>query len=298
MKKTRNSDFSLNQINPKLFMFGLIAVMTLIIFYSCSTGDESINKSGKAETKTKSEKNKTIGNAEIGLDNSVQENLNSYSEQIFVGVESLEIALNKNIDVDFNAQAMQMLETAEDEYDLKIVFEMAGIANSQEVINILKSIVAKQQAFITQNSSFYSLTPEKQAELLNASIEFARITYNSPVLFPPLEQVSGSSCARTFNNSRGDCIEDFAVCAAGAIYAAGGGIWPGLVVAAGCMAMKYFCDKRAKRDYKECVIMPMGTVPPPTGELTIHCTAFAIEEDSCWTTDSNGKYVGRYTGPK
>jgi hypothetical protein len=154
---------------------------------------------------------------------------------------------------------MQMLETAENEYDLKIAFEMAGISNRQEVIDILKNIVAKQQAFIAQNPDFYSLTPGKQAELLNSSIELARITYNSPVLFPPSELVSGNPCARAFNNWRGDCIEDFGVCAAGAIYAAAGGIWPGLAGAAICMAMKYFCDERAERDYKQCIITPIGT---------------------------------------
>nr|WP_315239096.1 hypothetical protein [uncultured Flavobacterium sp.] len=274
-------------------MFGLIAFIILIFFYSCSTEDESINKSGKTESITKSEKNKSIVSTEAGLNISMQENLNLFSEQIFVSVESLEIALNKNTDVDFNDQAMQMLETAGDEYDLKIVFEMAGIANSQEVINILKGIVAKQQAFITQNSSFYSLTPEKQAELLNASIEFAKITYNSNVLFPPFEVVGANPCARSFNNSRGDCIEDFAVCSAGAIYAAAGGLWPGLAVAAGCMAMKLLCDHRVKRDYKEC-LQSKEDVPPTTGELTVHCDKYA---DSCWTTDSNGKYVGRYYGP-
>lgn len=295
MKKTRNFiyDFSLNQINPKLFMFGLIAVMTLIIFYSCSTGDESINKSGKTETITASEKTKKIGNTETVLPISVQENINSFSEQIFVSVESLDIALNKNSYVGFNAQTMQMLGTAEDEYDLKIVFEMAGIANSQEVIDILKNNVAIQQAFIEQNPSFYSLTVEKQAELLNASIGLAKNSYNSHIPIPPTELVGGPNCARAFNRNIDECAEDFGVCAVFAVAGAYAGLAPGLLAAAYCMVTKITCDSRAKRDYKECVLTPLGSVPPPTGELTIHCDKFA---DSCWTTDSNGKYVGRYVG--
>lgn len=137
----------MNQTILKLFTVSLITFIILVIFYSCSSEDESINKSGKAETITKSEKIKSIGNTEAGMDISAQENLSSFSGQIFGSVESLEIALNKNSYVGFNSQAMPMLGTAEDEFDLKLVFEMAGIANSQEVINILKNIVAKTTSF-------------------------------------------------------------------------------------------------------------------------------------------------------
>jgi len=296
MKRTRNSiyDFSLNQINPKLFMFGLIAIMTLIIFYSCSTGDESINKSGKTETITASEKTKKIGNTETGLDISVQENLNSFSEQTFTSVESLEIALYKNSYVGFNAQAMQMLNAATNENDLKSAFEMAGIANSQEVINILKNNVTIQQQFISENPDFYNLTIEKRVELLDASIVLAENNYFSQIPLPYSGSQAESSCSKAWRKNRNRCLRDYGVCSVGSIAAAFiPPFWPALVGAAICLASKVNCESDAKQDWLDCDPVLAGTPPPPTGELTIHCTDMRSAVDSCWTTDSNGKYVGR-----
>ncbi|MBP4139780.1 hypothetical protein [Flavobacterium geliluteum] len=136
MKKTRNSMgyFYVKQI--KLKLFGFLAVLMAIVLYSCSSEDESINQSGMSKTEIKSEKNKTIGNnIETDVPFSVVENLNIFSEQMFVSSESLEIALNRNSYVGFNAQAMQLLNNATNENELKSAFETGGIANSQEVIN-------------------------------------------------------------------------------------------------------------------------------------------------------------------
>ena len=127
----------------------------------------------------------------------------------------------------------------------------------------------------------------------SASIEFAKINYNSQVPFPLIQQVV-PKCARAFNNGIDDCAEDFGICAVGAIYAASGGIWPGVIGGAVCMVIKLRCDGRVKRDYKECLATPaVIDVKPPTSALTIHCTSGLTVVDSCWTTDSNGKYVGR-----
>jgi hypothetical protein len=263
--------------------------MTLIIFYSCSTGDESINKSGKTETITASEKTKKNGNTETVLPISVQENVVSFSEEIFTNFGRLDVALNKNTNVTFNAETMQMLNSATNENDLKNVFENAGISNSVEVINILKNIVDTQQAFILHNPDFYNLTIAEQTELLNTSVE---IYINAN---PPGGLVGSNNCARTFNKTIDRCAGDFGSCAVGAVIGAAFGYFPGLLAAAQCMYTKYNCDSRAKEDYKECLIesvSPDGP-PPPTGELTLHCTDMRAAVDSCWTTDSNGKYVGR-----
>ena len=56
------------------------------------------------------------------------------------------------------------------------------------------------------------------------------------------------------------------------------------------MVTKVTCDGRAKQDYHECMLEAVEQNPPPSDELTLHCNI-----DSCWTTDSNGKYVGKVT---
>lgn len=280
------------QVNSKLCLFGICALLMLFL-YSCSSEEEQINKLGDSKGEIESAKTKATDNLDVVLPFSVEENLNLFSEQIFISAESLEVALNKNNYVAFNAQAMQMLNAATNENDLKIVFEMAGIANSQEVIDILKNNVAIQQAFIAENPSFYNLTIEQQSQLLNASVGLAKNSYTSHIPVPITELVGPANCGRNFNQDIDDCAEDFGQCAVFAIAGAYAGIVPGLLGAAYCMTTKITCDNRAKREYKECVYEKVdeGT-PPPTGELTIHCTMMAVE-DSCWTTDSNGKYVGR-----
>lgn len=275
-----------NKICSKLYIFGFI--VAFIIFYSCSSEDESLNKLGAVKAKIESAKN-TSENSVIVASN-MEENLNTLSVQIFVNVSNLEVALNKNAYVGFNAEAMQKLSAAKNESDLKIVFEMAGIANSQEVINLLKSNVAIQQAFVSQNPGFYNFTVEKQTQLLNTHLELVKNTYNSQVPLPPTGLVGSPNCASTFNKSIDRCAGDFGTCAVFAVAGAYAGLIPGLLSAAYCMATKITCDNRAKQDYKECVLEPMSPdgPPPPTGELTLHCN-----RDSCWTTDSNGKFVER-----
>lgn len=284
MKKLQTSKFNrlLKQVNRRLFPFGLTVLLITTLFYSCSSDEESINKAGMSKTSTQTAKAKTIDESEI----SVKENLDSFSQQIFGNVKSLEVALNKNSYVGFNTQAMQKFNAAKNENDLKIVFEMAGIANSQEIINILKNNVAIQQTFISKNASFYTLTGEKQVQLLNTSLELTKISYKSPIL-PPAGLVGAPSCGGTFNKSVDRCAGDFGTCAVFAVAGAYAGLAPGLLAAAYCMVTKISCDNRAKEDYKECIhaYIPDGYVPP-TGVLTLKC-----DLDSCWTVDSNGKYI-------
>lgn len=287
--KETNSRLASNRVSAKLSVFGFIATF-ILIFYSCSSEDDSLNKSGGAsKTKTESVKS-TTENSVVGVPAAIEENLSSLSVQIFVNVASLEVALNKNSYVGFNAQAMQKLNTAKNESELKIAFEMGGIANSQEVINVLKNNVAIQQVFISQNPGFYNLTVEKQTQLLNTHIELVKNSYNSQVPIPPTGLVGNPNCASTFNKSINRCAGDFGTCAVFAVAGAYAGLAPGLLAAAYCMVTKISCDSRAKEDYKECVLEPMNPdgPPPPTGEITMHC-----DRDSCWTTDSNGKYIER-----
>lgn len=294
MKRMKSSMFSrfASQLNFKLFRYGFIAIISSVIFYACSNEEISTNGQGSTNKvlQVESKKNSLSNNA-----NFIQENVNSFSEQVFVNIESLEVALNKNSYVGFNTQAMQMLNAATSENDLKVVFEMAGIANSQEIIDILKNNVAIQEAFIIENPSFYNLSVEKQMELLNGSIELAITNYETKVLIPSYGVVEAANCASTFNKTIDRCAGDFGICAVFAVAGAYVGLAPGLLQAAYCMVSKVNCDSRAKQDYKECVITPFtpgGPPPspstPPTGVVTIHC-----DPDSCWTTDSNGKFVER-----
>ncbi|MBF4515702.1 hypothetical protein IRZ71_05085 [Flavobacterium sp. ANB] len=292
MKRLRNViyHFSLNQMNLKLCIFGSITALIMIVFYSCSTEDASVNKPGNTTTKKQSEKTKSLDKLGIIISDNTEENVISFSEEIFTNFGSLDVALNKNSKVNFNANTMQMLNSATNENDLKNVFANAGISNTQEIITILKNIVETQQAFILQNPDFYNLTIEEQTILLNASVE---VYINSN---PPGGLVGSNNCARTFNKTINRCASDFGVCAVFAVAGAYGGIVPGLLGAAYCMATKLSCDGRAKEDYRECLVEPVSPdgPPPVTGELTIHCTdRWSSTVDSCWTTDSNGKYVGR-----
>lgn len=257
-------------------------------FYACSNEEISMKGDvhGNKSLKVESEKNSLSGKTDF-----IQENLNSFSEQVVGNIGSLETALNKNSYVGFNAQAMQMLSIATEENDLKIIFEMAGIANSQEVIDILKKNVALQQAFILENPNFYNLTLEEQTELLNGSFELAINNYNTNDPLPPSGLVGDPNCARIFNKSIDRCNGDFGTCAVFAVAGAYAGLAPGLLAAAYCMVSKVNCDGRAKEDYKECVSEPVSPdgPPPVTGELSIVCSEIVL--DSCWLVDSNGKYV-------
>lgn len=281
----------------KIYLYGFITVLIMIIFYSCSTTeDESINKSGNAEAKKESGKNETLDKSEVAISDYDTGNVNSFSQQTFTIAESLQVALNKNNYVGFNNEAIQLVNAATNENDLKFAFERAGIANSQEVIDLLKTMVTAQQDFISENPNFYNLPIETRIEVLNASLELTRSTYiwNTPL--PNIAQVvPDTKCGWLLTRNWNRCNEDFAGCAVGAVIgAAVGGLFPGLVAAAGCIYTKVNCQNRAQEDYTECLTEIIDGVPPPTGELTLHCTDDILATvDSCWTTDSNGKYVGR-----
>ncbi|SEO24034.1 hypothetical protein SAMN05444671_0574 [Flavobacterium sp. CF108] len=285
MKNLKEAKIKLvsKRVSSKLSLFGFIAIFILII-YSCSTSEEeSLNKSGVSKTKTETVENKTENSVIVPV--GIQENLNALTAQVYANTKNLDAALNKNRFIDFNAQAMQKLNTAKTESELKIAFEMGGIANSQEVINILKNTIANEQIFVSQNVGFYDFTPEQQTILINKSIEAYK---NSN---PPGGLVGTNNCARIFNKTIDRCADDYIYCAIGAIVGtAFGGYAAGLPAAATCMVSKLNCDGRAKEDYRECLIEPVSPdgPPPPTGELTLHC-----DRDSCWTTDSNGKFVER-----
>jgi hypothetical protein len=279
----------------KIYLYGFITILIMIIFYSCSTTeDESINKSGNIETKKESAKNEILDKSKVFISAYDTENVNSLSEQIFANVDNIQTALNKNNYVGFNNEAIQLVNAAKNENDLRFAFEKAGIANSQEVINLLKTMITAQQDFISENPSFYSLPVEKRIELLNASIDLTKSTYiwNTPL--PNIGQVvPNSKCIRLLNRNWKYCNQDFAGCAVSAVIVAAAGLWPGLAAAAGCMYQKVNCQNRAQVDYTECLTEVVKGMPPPTGVLTIHCTDMRAVVDSCWTTDSNGKYVGR-----
>lgn len=145
----------------RLSLLSIGAIFLIItFFYSCASDEENLDASGTNKKSTESVMDKTTSKSVIGVPVEVQQHVESFSQQIYVNVMSLENALNKNSYVAFNAQAMQMLNNAQTENDFKIVFEMAGIANSQEVINILKNNVAVQQSFISRNFDFYMLSEE------------------------------------------------------------------------------------------------------------------------------------------
>jgi hypothetical protein len=233
MKKLR--EVNLKQVNSKIVIFGFITVLIIMILYSCSTEDESIYKSEMSKTTTEQEKTKIIGNIEAGLPISVQENLNSFSEQISLNAKSLDIALYKNQNVEFNAQAMQMLNAATNEIDLKSAFEMAGITNSQEVIDILKNNVIIQQEFIDKNPNFYNLTIEERVELLNASLGLAENNYFSQIPLPSSGLQVDSPCSRAWKKNNDKCLRNYGVCSVGSIAAAFiPPFWPALVAAATC----------------------------------------------------------------
>ncbi|PJJ07101.1 hypothetical protein CLU83_0245 [Flavobacterium sp. 1] len=295
MKKTKNiSNAPFSQMKLKIYLYGFITVLIMIIFYSCSNTEvESITKSGNAEAKKESGKNETLNKSEVVISDYDTGNVNSFSQQTFANVESIETALNKNNYVGFNNEAIQLVNVATNENDLRFAFEKAGIANSQEVIDLLKTMVTAQQDFISENPSFYNLPIETRIELLNASIDLTKSTYiwNTPL--PNIGQVvPDTKCGRRLIRNWNRCNQDFGGCAVGAIVSTYAGGWPGLVMAAICMYNKVNCQNRAQENYTECLTEVIEGVPPPTGELTIHCTLDAVV-DSCWTTDSNGKYVGR-----
>lgn len=272
-------------------------LFTTLIFYSCSNEVETINNSGTIGMNDKLEDNNLKNQSKVVRPNFLQENVNTFSQTIFLNYGSLDDALSENLYVVFNEQTMHMLNNAQSENDLKIVFEAAGIANSQDVLNILKNIVTVQQTFIADNPNFYSLTKEQQIEYLNSSIEVTKNNFilSNPPVTPTIPFVTYSGCAHTFNLGVDRCIGDFGNCAAGAILGTlFGGYIPGLIAAGQCMVSKYNCDKRIKRDFKDCQAQEyVRGVPGPESILTLHCTTdLGTVIDSCWTT-YNGKYFGR-----
>ncbi len=297
--KKNISIFPFSQMKLKNYFYEFITVLFMIIFYSCSTTEfESLNNKENTEAKKESVQNKTLDKSETAILDYDIENVNSLSQQIFASVETIEVALNKNNSVAFNNEAKQLVNTATNENDLKFAFEKAGIANSQEVIDLLKIMVTAQQDFISNNPSFYNLPIETRIEVLNASIESTQSSYiwNTPLPNILGQAVPNDKCGRLLTRNWSRCNRAFGACAVSAIAGAAAGIWPGLIGAAVCMYSKYDCQKNAQEDYTEC-LLESADLPPATGELTLHCTVSdplaTTAADSCWTTDSNGKYVGR-----
>lgn len=277
--KKHNFTHVFNQANVKSFSFGFMAIFVALLFYACSSEEESKKEEevvNKSNSRTK----------RLGAD-LIEESAISFSEAILVNYGDLDYALNQNLYVGFNQQTMQMLSSAQNENDLKIVFEQAGIANSQEVVNILEAIVQAQQNFIDQNPNFHTLTQEQQMQYLNIGIETAKSTYVSTQPVIPGEGYFTTSCASTFNTTIGRCGTDYGVCAIFAIAGAYAGGIPGLLGAAYCMVTKVNCDGRAKYDYAEC-LEATDSASGSNYQLTLHC-----DKDSCWTTYANGKYVKR-----
>lgn len=284
MKKIKNiSNFPINELKLKFYFYRFIAVI-MIFFYSCSNDDASINKSGNATTKKETDKDRTLDKSDIVISDYNVGNVNAFSEAIFHNFESLDSELKKNTNINFTAETMQMLGSATNEDDLKIIFKKAGILNTLEVIQILKNIVSVQQTFIAQNPDFNNLAVDQQVEVLNASVE-TYINSHAPII---PDGLVGDDCSKTFNKTINRCAGDFGTCAVFAVAGAYAGLAPGLLAAAYCMTSKLSCDSRAKQDFRECKaeqVNPDGP-PPVTGEVTVHC-----DRDSCWTTDSNGKYI-------
>lgn len=81
-----------------------------------------------------------------------------------------------------------------------------------------------------------------EAEVLNLQIENLLTTYGSK-----------KECLEDWQNGRQDCNEDAIVNSGLSIIAAAGGIWPGLVGAAGTMYTYNRCIARNDRAYKLCM---------------------------------------------
>jgi len=278
-----------SQINFKLFNLGFIIFFIIITFSSCSNDDESLSKSGETKNKSKSEEVNSKDKTQKSTAEFIQENVNSFSQTIFLNNDRLDYALSQNLYVGFNAQSMQMLSAAQNESDLKIVFEGAGIANSQEIIDILKSNVEAQQTFINQSMDFYGLTIDQQVEYLKKGVEISNNNYiiaHGPAI---TSGYASARCATGFNTTVGRCAEDFGTCAVFAVAGAYAGLAPGLLGAAYCMTTKIVCDRRAIRDFKDCEAKEI-ILNGATGSTEVYTKA--CDRDSCWSIDANGKYIG------
>lgn len=250
----------------------------LYLFYACS-GEEELKNESVVQKSTNLTKRNGSDLTEVSAI--------AFSEAILTNYDDLNFALHQNLYVGFNDQTLQMLNSAQTENDVKIVFEQAGIANSQEVIDALNAIVQAQQNFLDQNPNFHNLTQEQQIQYLNTGIEVAKSTFVSSQPVTPNSAYFTTPCARNFNQSIDRCTQDFAICGVFAVVSAGGGLVPGLVAAAYCMTTKVVCDKRAKYDYADCIESTEGGLGT-NYELTLHC-----DQDSCWATYANGQYVRR-----
>lgn len=285
--------FVLKGIDMRTVSMISAVLLATTFFYSCSDEDEPLNKSGKIDNKEMVNDNNVKENSVIIKEDLIKQNVNSFSVAIFSNYGSLEDALNKNLSVGFNnPETMQMLNNAKNENDLKIVFQRAGIANSQEVIDILKNIVEVQHDFIVENPNFYNLTKEQQVEYLNSSVETAKNSFmvvNPPVL-PTIPYFTTPGCAHNYNTGISRCNTDFGVCGVFAVAGTYAGILPGLLAAAYCMTTKVICDKRVYRDFKDCQAQEIIKNGGPNGEplLMLQC-----DRDSCWANDLSGKYFGR-----
>ena len=273
-----------NQSNVRSLSFGFMTLFIAVLFCACS-GEEELKKGSALQKSTNLTKR---SGADL-----IEESAISFSQAILSNNYDLDYALNKNLHVGFNEQTMQMLNSVQNEIELKLVFEQAGIANSQEVMDILHSIVQAQQSFIDENPSFYTLTQQQQIEYLNTGIELAKNNYVNPNPIIPTSNYWTSTCASAFNKSIDRCNGDFGTCAVFAVAGAYAGFAPGLLAAAYCMVTKLSCDRRSKQDYIECL------APSDSGSggldlnnnpitETIHC-----DQDSCWTTTLNGQYIRR-----
>ncbi|MCP2025032.1 hypothetical protein L1276_000172 [Flavobacterium sp. HSC-32F16] len=288
MKMKKQTEI-LKFVNSKLLFLGIFALVNMWIFHSCTTEDASNNSSGQSEKNVKIDNSNSNNTNRLGENGpgGIDGNVSSFSNKIFFNSGRLESELNKNLYVGFNEETMNMLNAAQNENDLKIVFERAGIANSQEIIDILKSNVEAQQAFISENPDFYNLTVEEQSVLLNFSAEESKKKYANNVTLLDPNNYLVPDCAHAFNTSISRCAGDFGTCAVFAVAGAYAGLAPGLLAAAYCMVTKITCDNRAKRDFKDCGAKEIGT-PDIDGVLTLHC-----DLDSCWTTDRRGVFVRR-----
>ena len=145
---------------------------------------------------------------------------------------------NKNLSLE--------LYNAKSESELKVILRNNGVERVDEFINLLKKQQLSQNEFINNNKEFYnSFNEQERTNIVNK--EIAKI-------YEVSTSSTSRSCAEQYKIDWQRNDRNYALCLGGAIATAwtSGGVG-GLIVGAGCVAMKHFGEQDAIEDYKDCL---------------------------------------------
>lgn len=238
----------------KIVIFVLFVGLTII---SCT--ENEINRESNLSVKT-AKINQVLNNQNSEVqesidENKIIENLKKFSKDFLQISLQIDEALNETSKTDINIAIKSKIFDVKNDLQFNQFMTSLGFINSDAILELLKKQHSLVSNFRTQNPDFYLFDLNKRNELFTREYNLVLDEYfqSNNRLFKNQPTFSTESCESVYNTAIGRCNRDYGKCAAVAVLAAAGGLWPGLSVAVFCAWDLSDCRSDAREDYESCI---------------------------------------------